>query len=591
MRNITILLVLTTALASAADDYPLGPDSLARQNGAPTGKVESFQFTGSKIFPETKRDCWLYVPAQYDAARPAALFVFQDGHAYVSETAQIRAPIVLDNLIHRGEIPVTIGLFVNPGHRGENGPAAAGWGDRNNRSFEYDSLGDAYVRFLLEELLPYVTERWKLNLTSDPKLRGICGMSSGGICAFTAAWERPQAFGLVLSHIGSFANIRGGHVYPALIRKTERKPIRVFLQDGTNDLNNVHGNWPLANQDMASALAYAGYDHRFVLGDGAHNGKHGGAIFPDSLRWLFRPDPGTLPLPITKDNLAGDEALSRVLQDGGKPGDWELVAEGHAFTDAAATDAEGNFYYADLPRGSIHRVGAESGRPEVWLENGPKLSGLEFGHDGKLYGASQGDTTGEKKDTKRILVIDPASKAIETLATEVQPNDLVVTRSGFVFFTDTSAGAVVRVPTGARGMARPPTVAEKLRRPNGIALSPNQGTLYVSELDGSAGWTFLLDGEGNLRGGERNLVLRTPTEKLDSGGDGMVVDRDGRPWITSNVGIQIFDPTGRLGGVLARPGEKGCVSCGFAGKDRSYFYALCADRVYRRKTLTAGQAP
>jgi enterochelin esterase family protein len=197
-------------------------------------------------------------------------------------------PVVFDNLIHKGEMPVTIGVFIEPGHFDEPAPAGerSSNGKRSNRSFEYDTLSDQYARFLLEEILPEVGKSY--NLTGDPNLRAICGISSGGICAWTVAWERPDAFRKVLSHVGSFTNIRGGHVYPSLIRKTEPKPIRIFLQDGSGDLDNAHGNWPLANQQMAAALKFARYDYQFVYGEGAHNGIHGGAILPDSLRWLWR---------------------------------------------------------------------------------------------------------------------------------------------------------------------------------------------------------------------------------------------------------------------------------------------------------------
>jgi len=477
-------------------------------------------------------------------------------------------------------------VFINPGHRGADAPAGDGWGNRNNRSFEYDSLGEAYARFLVEELLPFVTNTYGLNLSADPRQRAICGMSSGGICAWTVAWERPDQFGKVLSHIGSFVNIRGGHVYPALIRKTERKPIRVFLQDGSNDLNNLHGNWPLANQEMASALAFAGYDFQFVFGDGAHNGKHGGALFPDSVRWLFRPEMSPLPKPLTRDNLAGDEALSKLLPDGGQPGDWELVGEGYAFTDAACSDAAGNFYFSDLPKGVIYRVAAGESKPLPWLENGPRVSGMKFGPDGKLYACVQGEGT---NNTKRIVAIAPETRAVEVVATDVNPNDLAVSRAGWIYFTDTEAGAVVRVPTSARGMSRPPPVAGGIRGPNGIALTPDERQLIVSEYRGTNAWTFLVADDGTLRGGERTLELRTPAGRPDSGGDGMTVDAQGRAWITSHVGVQVFDAAGRLGGVISRPQAKAAVSCAFAGPGRSWLYVCGSDRVYRRRTLAAGR--
>jgi enterochelin esterase family protein len=279
-----ILVALSLApLAHGNDDYVLGPDS-SYHDGVPKGRIEGPLVFKSKVFDNTIRQYWIYVPAQHDGTKPAALMVFQDGHKYVNVEQEYRVPVVFDNLIAKGEMPVTIGVFVNPGHAGTELPADPWRG--SNRSYEYDSLGEQYDRFLFDELLPEVAAKYKL--TDDPEMRAIAGASSGGICAFTAAWEHPDYFRKVVSHIGSFTNIRGGHVYPALIRQSARRPIRVFLQDGSTDLDNRYGNWPLANQSMAAALKFAGYDYRFEFGDGAHTHKHGGAILPDTLRWLWR---------------------------------------------------------------------------------------------------------------------------------------------------------------------------------------------------------------------------------------------------------------------------------------------------------------
>lgn len=267
-------------------EYDYGPDS-QRQPDVPRGTVTEHVWKDSKVYPGTIRRYWVYVPAQYRPREPAALMVFQDGHAYVAEDGQFRVPIVFDNLIAGGDLPVLIGVFVDPGHLAKELPPRPGWRPRpENRSVEYDSLGDRYATFLLTEILPQVEKDY--NISRDPEQRAICGISSGGICAFTVAWERPDQFRKVMSHVGSFVDIRGGHHYPALIRKTERKPLRVFLQSGRFDLDNRFGNWPLANRQMAAALRYAGYDVKFVFGDGGHNGNHGGAILPDSLRWLWR---------------------------------------------------------------------------------------------------------------------------------------------------------------------------------------------------------------------------------------------------------------------------------------------------------------
>jgi enterochelin esterase family protein len=258
--------------------YTPHPDNFERP-GVPRGTVKQMPKWESKIFAGTTREWWIYVPAQYKPETPACVMVFQDGRAYAEFV-----PAVFDNLIARGDMPVTAGVFVQPG---------VFPGGRANRSFEYDTLSDQYARFILEEILPEAEKNVKLR--HDAGSRAIAGSSSGGICAFTAAWEHPNEFSKVLSWVGSFTNIasgktlrEGGHNYPALIRKTPKKSIRVFLQDGENDLDNEHGNWPLANQQMARALEFAGYDFKFVWGRGFHSNRHGRAILPDSLRWLWR---------------------------------------------------------------------------------------------------------------------------------------------------------------------------------------------------------------------------------------------------------------------------------------------------------------
>lgn len=280
---IAVVVLVGASTIGAEEAYPVHPDS-QRREGVPEGSVRRAVWKSTTVYPGTIREYYIYVPDQYKAGEPAALMVFQDGHTYVSETGTFRAPIVFDNLIHQGEMPVTIGLFINPGHRGSELPENPWRG--SNRSVEYDTLSDDYARFLELEMIPFLKTVY--SISDDPEKRAICGISSGGICAWTVAWERPDLFRKVMSHIGSFTNIRGGHVYPALIRKTDPKPIRGFFQEGTNDLDNEHGNWPLSNRQMEAALKFANYDYKYVWGEGEHNGKHGGAIFPDSLRWLWR---------------------------------------------------------------------------------------------------------------------------------------------------------------------------------------------------------------------------------------------------------------------------------------------------------------
>ena len=254
-----------------------GPD-------VPRGTVREFlHWDRTRIYEGTVRDVWVYVPEQLEYTTAPSLMVFLDGDLYLDPNGPVRTTAVLDSLIHAGELPPTVAVFVMPGRR-------AGMTEDEatiNRSVEYDSVTPTHVRFLVDELLPFAESEVGVRFTEDPARRLICGISSGGICAFNAAWHDPSAFGRVLSHVGSFVNIRGGHNYPYLIRSTPRKPLRVFLQSGERDLNIIFGNWPLANQLMASGLEYAGYEYRYVFGEGGHSLYHGGAIFADSLRWLM----------------------------------------------------------------------------------------------------------------------------------------------------------------------------------------------------------------------------------------------------------------------------------------------------------------
>jgi enterochelin esterase-like enzyme len=283
-RLIPVMMVLLSCMlqpAAAQDSiYKPGPDA-HRVNGVPKGTVTKHEFH-SRLY-DNFREYYVYVPAQYDPANAAALMIFQDGHAYVSDSGDQRVCIVYDNLIHQKRLPVTICIFVNPGHSSAAYPS-----NRfrvSNRSQEYDVMDDTYARMLMEELIPEVKASY--NISNDAALHGIGGLSSGAICAFTCAWLHPEYFGKVLSQIGSYTNIRGGNNYPSLIRKTVKKNIKIFMQDGTNDLDNEHGNWWLANLEMEAALKYKGYSFKFEKGTGAHSGRHGGSILPQSLEWLW----------------------------------------------------------------------------------------------------------------------------------------------------------------------------------------------------------------------------------------------------------------------------------------------------------------
>jgi enterochelin esterase family protein len=297
-----ICLAASALFAAPTDDvYRLGPDSEPHE-GVPQGRVTDWAKLPSSAYPGTLHDYCVYVPAQYDPAKPAALMIFQDGQAWLRLTGEYRVPYVFDNLIYRREMPVTIAVFINPGRTPEQPEASqSDWGDRaSNRPQEYNALDDKYARVVVDELLPVLNKQY--NISANPDDRAIAGASSGAIAAFTVAWHRPDQFHKVISTIGSFTNIRGGHVYPELIRQTDRKPIRIFLQDGLNDnrglrrsdpnpVYNAERDWHAQNRKMVAALTEKGYDVNYIWGIGTHSNKQGGAILPDMLRWLWRDYP------------------------------------------------------------------------------------------------------------------------------------------------------------------------------------------------------------------------------------------------------------------------------------------------------------
>lgn len=282
-------------------DYHLGPDSLP-EDDVPKGEVKGPFRIDSQAYPGTFHTYWVYVPAQYDPAVPASLMIFNDGQAFKGPEGDARAPNVMDNLIYRREIPVMIGVFINPGHTPEQPePPTGGWGDQTtNRPTEYNTLDDRYARVIVDELLPVLYKEY--NISKDPDRHGIGGASSGAIAAFTVAWQRPDEFRKVLSIVGSFTNLRGGDVYPDLVRKSEKKPIRVFLQDGRNDNRALYvdgrydqrRDWFYQNVRLMQALTEKGYDVNYAWGMNKHGQKMGGAILPEMMRWLWRDQPVSL---------------------------------------------------------------------------------------------------------------------------------------------------------------------------------------------------------------------------------------------------------------------------------------------------------
>ena len=543
-----------------AEDYVLGPDS-QRQPSVPRGTVTKYSWT-SKIYPGTVRDYWIYVPAQYKPDKPACVRIFQDGGHMVDDSGGWRTAIVFDNLIQKGEMPVTIGIFIDPGVLPAASPDQQ---NRYNRSFEYDALGDRYARFLIEEILPEVATRYRLS--KDPNDYAISGSSSGGIAAFNAAWTRPDSFRRVLSFIGSFTNLRGAEQLASLIRKTEPKPLRVFLQDGRNDLNIYSGSWFIANQDVASSLEFAGYESNFVIGSEAHNAKHGGAILPDALRWLWK----DYPKPIAKPSRVNERGIYEILELGKE---WELVGEGFKFSEGPAVNQQGEVYFTDRPNNRIHRIDL-NGKVTVWKEESGGANGMMFGPDGRLYVC---------QSTKRRIVAYSPDGAESILAEDVDSNDLAVTARNEVYFTDPPNHQVWFID--ASGKKR--IVFAGIEFPNGVRLSPDQSLLTVADTRGKWAWSFQVQPDGSLTNGEPFYRLETPDDSSQSAADGMTYDTDGFLYIATKLGIQVCDQPGRVNAIIGKPQEATLSNLVFGGPDMQWLYVTSRDKVYRRHLRRKG---
>jgi sugar lactone lactonase YvrE/enterochelin esterase-like enzyme len=529
----------------------------------PKGEVTKYSFDQSKIFPGTFRDYWVYVPRQYDPAKPACVHVNQDG-------VQFNAPAVFDQLIANKEMPVTIGVFIMHGRVKAASDQAL---DRFNRSYEYDGLGDNYVRFLLDELLPEVekktaTDGRAIRLSKSGNDRSIGGTSSGAICAFTAAWERPDAFSRVFSGIGTYVGLRGGNVYPTLIRKYEPKPIRIFLQDGSNDQNIYGGDWWMANQEMERSLTFAGYDVSHEWGEGAHNGQHATKLFPDAMRWLWK----DWPQPI-KAGL-GSQQLQQILILGE---DWKLVADGYRFTEGPAANAKGEVYFNDIPNSKAYKIGLD-GKVSPFADDTKRANGQAFGPDGRLYAVATG--------ANQVVAYDSAGKST-VIADGITGNDLVVRHDGSLYVTHPGGGGNPSQIWYISPKGDKRVVDQGIKYSNGITLSPDQSLLYVADYQSHWVYSYQVQPDGSLTAKQKYYHLHAPDTTDDAGGDGIRVDRDGRLYVASRIGIQVCDQAGRVNCIIPTPNGR-VANLAFGGEKFDTMYATCGDRIYSRKVKVQG---
>jgi gluconolactonase len=541
----------------------------------PHGEFLKGIITNSAIYPGTANDFQVYIPAQYDPAKPACLLVKLDGlDAFQGN--------VLDSLIAKKEVPVIIGVGVTSGVIWKDPvgtPKRAAY--RFNRSYEFDSTNANLSDYVLNEVLPAV-EKLKtkdgrpIRISPDGSDHAVTGGSTGGIGSFTLAWERPDQFTRVYSIIGTFVSMRGGHDYPALIRKTDPKPIRIFLEDGSTDAwNPLFGSWFEENQKMESALSFAGYDVAHAWGVHGHSGHAGGVIFPDVMRWLWR----DYPAPIK----AGG-SHNGTLQEITLPGEaWQKIPQAFQSAAGLAANAKGEVFLSDAGAGTLYRLGADD-KPVVFLEHQPGVTGEAFGPDGTLYGVVAGE--------KKIIAIPPSGPA--TVAAEgIAGHSIVVTHEGAIYVSE--PGEHTDMPSQIwqiKAGGEKKVIDQGLSAATGIAFAPDGSLFYAGEHSTKWIYSYLVQPDGSLVDKQRYFWLHTSDIPDNSGVEDLAVDTHGNLYAATDMGIQVCDQNGRVRAILSLPTPCGPVrSLCFGGPQFDVLYATDGTQLFKRKLKIPGFAP
>ena len=557
--------------------YALGPDSQV-QPGVAKGTVTQHELKPGKFYPGTPHSYSLYVPPGYDANKPPALMIFLDGSGFLRDSE--RAPVVLDNLIAKHEIPPVIAIFIDPGVL----PAVSDEvQSRYERIFEYDSLSPRFSSFLLEELIPEVEKSYRIS--HNPDDHAIVGVSTGAVGAFMAAWNRPDQFHRVISFIGTYVAMKGADSLPALVRKTEPKPIRVFMQDGKNDHIipgapfgiAFSGSWPINNQVMYEALQYGGYDATLVMGEGAHDMKQGAAILPDALRWIWRgyPQPIVVHEP-EAGKLPGWDPRGKPYSIVSADQSWQAVGAKYTSTDSPTSDDAGNVYFADPVASRIYKVNA-NGTVTLFRENTFGARALRIAPDGLLY-ASQ-------PSRGHIVSYIPSGEE-RTVARDVEADGLALTRSGRLYFADAKHREIGFVETS--GKVNRISVASEMAQPAGVTLSPDQSLLVVTDAVSRFSWSFQIAPDGSLLNGEPFYRLEMPEDGWRSSVTSVAEDSIGQTYFATPTGVQICEANGRVATILNAPEIGAVTALTFAGNDATWLYIAENGKLFRRRVKVHG---
>lgn len=535
----------------------LGYAQPAKSVEIPKGKLEKFEFRESKIFPGTVREVTIYIPQQMNPSIPACVYVQQDGFDPNSKFNNI-----LDSLISNKEIPVTVGVFVRPGYLPQAGEGQSG---RPNRCFEYDGVGDNYVRFLLEEILPLVADKYHLNLSNKGNDRCIGGCSSGGISSFNTAWERPDAFTRVYCTSGSFVAFRGGHEFPTLIRKTEAKSIRTFLTTASNDMENCAGDWNLLDHEIEKALKFSGYEYQFYPLQGGHcSGNY--EYFAEGMRYLWKDWPNPVKTgtsaPRVCDIIEPNESWSRGFG----------INDGYSDARGAACNPNGEVFFTDPQSSKIFKIDTKN-RVSVFLENTDHCNSLSFGANGELYALSNqsGKTMNYDVNGKGTVYIEG-----------IHGQYILARPDGGLYVSESASGSepgkVWLVKNGKKMI-----VDSEINTASGIAMSPDRWLLAVADRESHWVYSYSIDSDGALKNKERFFWLHVQDWDDNSGAESVCYDREGHLYVATRMGIQICAWDGPTQVILPLPGKQRVSGICIGGENFDMLFAFCGDKVYQRK--------
>ncbi len=542
-------------------EWPLEQESLQRTEGVIAGEMLQFAWNSSALFPGTHRTISVYVPRTYEGTTSACVAVFQDGGGFSFQ-------IVFDNLIHAGAMPMTIGVIVPPGKvPGVINPH----GVRHNRTFEYDSPGDRYARFLIEEILPAVeklttSDGRPIRLSHDGNDRMIAGASSGAAAAFNAAWARPDAFSRVFSAIGSYTGLRGSYVYPTLIHKTEPKALRIFLQSGTHDMWTSFGDWWSANNAMVRALSFAGYEFDHEFGTGKHSQAHGTALFPRAMRFLWK----DWPSPVQRSAKSRNQALGRAYFQDQK---WETLPGNFPDAIRIRSNANGTIFVTSPDK--TFRI--DSAEPTLDLKGFTSL--WSFTADGTSWIASDGEGS--------ILLMGPDHTRMR-LASDLRPEAIAATQSGPVYAA--AAGKVWLL----RANHEPREVDAGPINISALTVTGDGNWLAAFESNTTRGFSYRIESDGTLSCKQTFYVLhKRDADNHPATRDAVAeASRFGYLHIATALGVQVCDANGRCAAILPLPGGAPAISLCFGGESFTVLYVLGADgKIYFRPTRNPGAAP